>query len=196
MSDLTIALVPYYMVFEAESERPYCLKYRNSGGELAVTRFTYDKKGLNTLGFYQQIVGNRSSKNVQEFDKQNRMVRKFRKYNDGETSEEIFIYGRHGRLEAETFQSSKGPKGSVTYEYDGDGNAIRMNCNGYKGWLVATLEFSFLADGRRQSGIILQGGKESGSINYQYDRQVNLVQEDWKIGNWTQSLWYVYEPLE
>ena len=158
MSDLTIALVPCYMVFDAESERPYCLKYTNSGGELAATRFTYDRKGLNTHGFYQQIVGNRSSKNVQEFDKQNRMVRKLRKYNNG--------------------------------------NAIRMHCNWYKGWLEATLEFNFLADGRRQSGTILQNGKESGSISYQYDRQVNLVQEDWRIGNWTQSLWYVYEPVE
>ena len=195
MSDLTIALIPYYIAFKEESDRPYCLKYMNSSGELAVTRFTYDNKGFNTHGFYQQISGNRSSKNTHQFDRKGRMVRKFRQYNDGETSEEIFTYDSDGRLEAETFESSKGAMGAATYEYDAVGNAVRMHCSGYKGWLEGVMEFEFLGDGRRLSGSILQGGAVAGSISYQYDRQGNLTQEDWKTGNWSQSLWYVYESL-
>ncbi len=195
MSELSIALVPYYTAFDRESNRPYCLKYMNSSGELAVTRFTYDKKGFNTLGFYQQIVGNRSSKNMHEFDKLGRMVRKFRRYNDGETSDERFHYGEDGKLLNESFISSKGPEGTAGYEYDTDGNAVRMICDGYKGWLKGAMEFEFLSDGRRESGRILENGNPAGKISYTYDRQGNLIQEDWEIGKWTQTLWYVYEPI-
>ena len=195
MSSVSIFLVPYYIAFNVESERPYCLNYTNSSGELAVTRFTYTR-GRNDRGFYQQITGQRSSRNEHEFDKQGRLIRKYRVYNDGETSEELFTYDNDGRLVEETFSSSAGQSGSARYEYDSEGNAVRMICDGYKGWLNGTIGFDFDKDGKRLAGRILKDGKASGNITYEYDRQGTLLHEHWNIenGHWTQTLRYVYEP--
>ena len=92
MKNLLITLVPYYQSYNSEEERPYCLNYTNTSGELAVTRLTYNNRGLNDNAFYQQITGRRSSHNFHEFDNKDRMIRKIREYNDGETSEELFEY--------------------------------------------------------------------------------------------------------
>jgi YD repeat-containing protein len=195
MGKTAVHLVPYYHTSVEGVVRPYCLNYFNSTGELASTRLTYDRKGKNTMGFYQQISGGRSSKNLHEFDKQGRLTRKFRQYNDGETSEELFQYDESGRLILESFESSKAANGSAAYEYDEAGNACRMNCYGYKGWLHGYLFFDFDEKGKRLSGRISVDDKPAGTISYEYDRQGNLTEETWKIGDWSQTFRYVYEAV-
>lgn len=187
--------MPYYFTCLDGELRPYCLNYFNSAGELASTRFTYDRAGKNTLGFYQQIAGGRSSKNTHEFDKEGRMVRKSRVYNDGETSEELFQYDESGRLVLESFESSKSGRGSAAYEYDSAGNAHRINCYGYKGWFHGYLNFDFDEKGKRLSGRITVDDQPAGIIIYMYDRQGNLTEETWKIGDWSQTFRYVYEGV-
>ncbi|MGA1205920.1 MAG: hypothetical protein ACO3ZW_08990 [Opitutales bacterium] len=196
MEKPTILLVPVYQSFARESERPYSLNYTNSEKELAVTRFTYSK-GRNNMGFYQQITGQRSSRNIHDFDTQGRMFRKHREFSDKEVTEEIFLYDEKGRLIEETFSSSKGIEGITKYEYDVSGNATRMVCDHYKGWFNGILKFHFDSDGKRLTGQIWQNGEETGSIEYRYDRQGTLQQEHWDIGNgkWSQTLLYVYEPV-
>lgn len=195
MSQLRILLVPYYHTFCEGVDRPYCLNYTNTSGELAATRLTYNGKGQNDKGFYQNITGNRSSKNVHQFDEKSRLIRKVREYNDGETSTEIFTYDAQDRLIEESFESSKGPKGTARYEYSPDGNAARMICDGYKGWLNAEIRFEFDPQGKRTSGQILREGSPCGSIAYQYTRAGNLIQEKWDLDEgWSQTFGYVYEP--
>ena len=195
MSALRIVLAPYYNSCNLDYNVPYCLNYTNTSGELAVTRFTYNKRGQNDYSFYQQITGRRSSKNIQEFDPDGRVVRKYREYNDGEISEEIFIYDKDGKLVEETFVSSKGLKGKAFYKYDEEGNAATMICEGYKGWLDGTIGFDFDKDGKRLAGRILKDGKPAGTIQYDYDKRSNLMHEHWQIGEWSQTLRYVYEEL-
>ena len=194
MGKLAILLVPYYSTYYEGVERPYCLNYSNSNGELAATRFTYDKKGLNTMGFYQEISGQRSSKNFHSFDGAGRILTKSRVYNDGETSIEKFHYDEEGILREEFFESSNGPTGSARYEYDGEGKAIMIICSGYKGWLKGVIEFKFDRRGKRVAGRILTEGTTAGSITYQYATGGNLLQEHWDIaGSWSQTFQYVYE---
>lgn len=195
MIKVHVFLAPYYQACCLEEERPYCLNYTNTTGELAVTRFTYNKRGQNDYSFYQQITGRRSSKNIHEFDLEGRIVRKFREYNDGENSEEIFIYGSGGRLIEETFASTNGEEGKARYRYDSDGNAVTMICEGYKGWLEATIGFDFDKDGKRLAGRILKDGHPAGTIEYNYDKRGNLMHEEWRIGSWGQTLRYVYETM-
>lgn len=197
MSDLAILLVPYYNTHAASAVRPYCLNYTNSSGELASTRFIHGTDGLMTKALYQQITGQRSSVNSHEFDADGRMVRKFREYNDGETSEELFQYDGSGRLTSESFTNSKGEAGKAFYEYDGDGNAALMRCEGYKGWFHGTIQFAFDKAGKRVSASIRNDGKPVGSIDYRYEGGTNLVLETWKLDSgWSQTVNYVYEPLD
>lgn len=197
MNAVTIALVPYYFTYNTDVERPYCLNYTNTSGELAVTRFTYNNRGLNDKAFFQQITGRRSSRNIHEFDNKDRMIRKIREYNDGETSEELFVYDKLGKLIEESFVSSDGPGGKAFYKYDSVGNAVEMICEGYKGWLEGTIRFDFDKDGKRLAGRILKDGEAAGTIEYKYNKQGNLIHEHWDIGNgqWSQTLRYVYEPV-
>lgn len=196
MAIVTVRIAPLYSAYNEAEVRPYCLNYTNSSGELASTRFTYDKKGLNDRAFYQQILGGRSSRNTHTFDKQGRMTHKFREYNDGETSREVFLYNEDGLLTEESFVSSTGATGKATYLYDDRGRATRMECEGYKGWLHGLIEFSFLDDDRRKEGILRYQSVTAGSIRYQYDSRGNLVHEQWELDDWSQTLQYVYESTE
>jgi len=194
MSNVTILLVPYYMSYSVEG-RPYCLNYMNSGGELASTRFTYDGRGRNDQAFYQQITGRRSSRNQHQFDAEGRLIRKDRLYNDEETSVELFTYDTDGRLVSESFESSSGAKGTARYAYNDSGHAIRMVCDGYKGWFKGEIEFEVDSHGKRTAGRIFQDGQEAGKIEYQYDIHGNLLHEYWEIGSWNQTLRYSYEDV-
>lgn len=194
MGKTAILLVPYYHTYYDGVERVYCLNYANSNGELAATRFIYDKKGRNTMAFYQQISGNLSSKNHHEFDDEGRMVRKWREYNDGQTSEELFHYNPDGQLSHESFNDSSGAEGNTRYEYDENGNAARMICEGYKGWLIGIISFAFESQGKRTRGTIERDGQPVGTITYQYGSGGSLIHEHWEIGkDWSQTLQYVYE---
>jgi hypothetical protein len=197
MADLAILLVPYYQTFAPSQVCPYCLNYANSSGELASTRFIHAANGQMTKGLYQQITGQRSSVNTHEFDPHGRMVRKFRKYSDGETSEELFHYVKKGRLTSESFTNSKGVSGTAEYVYDTAGNAERMVCKGYKGWFYGEMLFEFDKSGKRTAGKIIQEGKPDGAIEYKYENGSNLVFEQWNTAdNWSQTLNYVYESVE
>jgi hypothetical protein len=193
MGKLAIQLAPLYSTYYDGVERPYCLNYANSSGELAATRFTYDKKGRNTMGFYQEITGGRSSRNEHAFDADGRIIRKSRAYNDGETSVEEFHYNEEGQLAEEAFKSSNGSEGTARYEYDDEGNAIRMICEGYKGWFTGIIEFELDRRGKRSAGRIIKDGEAAGAITYQYGTGGNLLQEHWDLGGWSQTLQYVYE---
>ena len=196
MSNLCILLVPYYHTFQKSVSRPYCLNYMNSSGEFASTRFTYNRKGQNDMAFYQQITGGRSSRNTHQFDKDGHMIRKEREYNDGETSLEIFDYDQKGRLLEESFENSKGVKGTARYEYDETDNAVRMICDGYKGWLKGKIEFEIDSLGKRIAAKIIREDGPDGSIEFKYDIHGHLVQEIWTIGDWNQTFGYTYEDVE
>jgi hypothetical protein len=194
MGKLAIQLTPYYHTFYEGVERVYCLNYANSSGELAATRFIYDKKGRNTMAFYQEISGNRSSKNFHKFDPENRIISKSREYSDGETSKEEFNFDETGRLVEESYSDSKGREGTARYEYDDAGRATRMVCNGYKGWMTGVITFAFDSRGKRLKGTIENEGQPCGFIKYQYGTSGSLIHEHWEIGdNWSQTLQYVYE---
>lgn len=194
MPPVAIHLAPAYLVCRSGIDRLYCLNYTNTRGELACTRFTYDDAGLNTRAFYQQISGGRSSRNSHEFDQKGRVIRKDRAYNDGETSTECFEYGPDGRLIRETFENSKGKPGETRYIYDKAGNAFRMECTAYKGWLNGALEFDFDADGRRLAGRLIIDDIPAGSIEYAYESSGNLLREHWDFGGtWSQTFAFVYE---
>jgi hypothetical protein len=197
MANLAILLVPYYNTFAPAQVRPYCLNYTNSSGELASTRFIHNANGQITKALYQLITGQRSSVNSHEFDSSGRMVRKVRKYSDGETSEELFNYDKSGKLTDESFTSSSGASGRAVYEYDGQGNAALMLCEGYKGWFTGTIQFAFDRAGKRVSGSIQKNGETVGSIEYKYEGGTNLVLERWKTNDgWSQTLNYVYESAD
>ena len=125
------------------------------------------------------------------------MIRKIREYNDGETSEELFVYDKLGKLIEESFVSSNGPEGKAFYKYDSNGSAVEMICEGYKGWLEGTIRFDFDKDGKRLAGRILQDGEAVGTVEYKYNKQNNLIHEHWDIGKgqWSQTFRYVYEPV-
>lgn len=196
MSNLLVLLAPHYQVFDPVECRPYCLNYTNSDGELAATRFTYNAKGLCDTAYYQNITGSRSSRNFHEFDKAGRMVRKYREYNDGETSTEWFTYGEDGHLAEERFENSKGVRGTTRYRYDPDGRLTGMACDAFKGWLKGEISFTFDEQGKRTAGRIRREGSVLGSIEYQYDRHGNLIREHWDFGgDWSQTFLHVYEPI-
>jgi YD repeat-containing protein len=193
MSDLVVNLVPQYHTFHPGVDRLYCMNYMHSGGELAVTRFTYTRN-RNDFAFYQDITGGRSSKNVHQFDKQGRIIRKERTYNDGETSIETFDYDDQERLLRETFENSGGVKGLTKYVYGKDGNASLMICDNYKGWLTGELRFTFDNSGRRREGTILTDGAPAGTISFEYESSGNLLKEHWEFASgWSQTFHFVYE---
>jgi hypothetical protein len=192
MPQTDIFLSPVYQAYNAGEERPYCLNYMNSDGELASTRFTYDSRGRNTMGFYQQISGSRSSRNDHHFDPGGRIIRKERRYSDGLTSTETFIFDDLGRLIDETFEDSSGCTGEAHYEYDAGGRAVRMNASRYKGWFNGDVEFRFDRWGRRESATLLLPDGARGTIEYTYDGD-HLLREHWECPGWNQTLQYVYE---
>jgi hypothetical protein len=193
MPDLIVKLAPHYHTLRPGVDRPYCMNYMHSGGELAVTRFTYTRS-RNDLAFYQDITGGRSSRNVHHFDKQGRIIRKERSYNDGETSVETFAYDDQDRLVQEAFENSSGVKGLAKYIYDNDGNASRMICENHKGWLTGELQFTFDSQGRRVEGTIIRDGAPAGTIAYEYESPGNLVKEHWEFKDgWSQTFHFVYE---
>ena len=197
MADIAIVLVPYYHTFAPAQVRPYCLNYTNSAGELASTRFIHNASNLNVKGLYQLITGQLSSVNTHEFDNWNRIIRKTRKFSNGDYSEEQYTYNKSGKLLSESFSNSKGVEGRVEYVYNEDGNAERMICDRYKGWFSGEIVFTFDKSGKRVSGVIERDGKPDGSIEYKYEGGTNLVLESWKTSDgWTQTLNYVYEPID
>jgi hypothetical protein len=192
MPQTDIFLSPVYLAYNAGEERPYCVNYMNSAGELASTRLTYDSRGRNTMGFFQQISGSRSSRNAHHFDPQGRMIRKERTYNDGLTSTERFLFDDRGRLAEETFEDSTGTTGKAYYEYDASGRAVRMKATRYKGWFSGEVEFCFDRWGRRESAILRLPDGASGTIAYTYEGD-RLLREHWEVPGWNQTLQYVYE---
>ena len=58
MGKATVLLVPYYHAYDPELVRPCCLKYQNTSGEEATTRFTYNLKGQNDRAFYRARILN------------------------------------------------------------------------------------------------------------------------------------------
>lgn len=193
MQELAVRLAPHYHTLHPGIDRPYCMNYINSSGELAVTRFTYTRN-RNDKAFYQNITGGRSSQNTHKFDKLGRLTRKDRAYNDGESSVEEFHYDENGRLVKESFRDNKGVKGSAEYVYAEADNASRMICRNFKGWLSGEIHFSFDKAGRRTDGTVFKDGKPVGKIDYTYEASGNLVKEHWELTEgWTQTFQFVYE---
>jgi len=190
---VSIFLAPYYYTCDPAVERPYCLNYRNSEGELASTRFTYSK-GVNDRGFYQNITGGRSSRNLHEFDKHGRLLQKTRAYNDGVTSTETFHYDEQNRLIREEFQNSKGVSGETSYSYLDDGQSHEMSCHAFKGWLNGELRFSFDSEGKRLEGFLFRENSKDAVVSYTYGQTGCLLKEHWEFTDgWFQTYQYVYE---
>lgn len=194
MSSLAILLSPTYQVYDASLERPYCLNYTNASGELAATRFTYDRKGRLSKAFYQQISGSRSSVNEHDLNKAGQVIAKRRTFNDGMTSVETFTFSKDGRLETESYEDSKGLKGSITYTYTPQGQAQGMVADNGKGWFTGQITFTLDPEGRRKEGRIESPEGTTGNITYLYE-EGHLFREHWVMGNWNQTFQTVYETL-
>lgn len=193
MPQCNIFLSPVYQAYNPSEERPFCLNYMNSSGELASTRFTYDARGRNDMAFYQQISGSRSSRNFHHFDDQGRVIRKERQYNDGLESTETFTFDKKGRLLRETYSDNRGLKGGAEYKYDQKGRAVEMKAVHHKGWFSGRIEYRFDRRGRRESGTITLADGSAGTIEYCYEGE-RLLREHWETPGWNQTFQYVYEP--
>lgn len=172
------------------------LHYENSNGERCLTTFDYDKRGCPGVAVWEQLDRNRCSLDSLSYDNRGNLVRRYRRYSDGVTSEELYEYDAAGRRVKEKFSRSDGVTGTTTHEYDLDGNPTESQCAAYKGWFNGNIIYT-REQGRKTGAVIYQDGKRMGEIRYDYDAAGRLVDERWQLGdNWSQTFRYEYFKAE
>jgi YD repeat-containing protein len=168
------------------------LYYENSSGERCLTTFDYDERGCPGVAVWEQLDRDRWSLDSLNYDDRGNLVRRYREYSDGVTSEELYEYDAAGRRVNEKFSRSDGVTGTTTHEYDRDGNPTESHCSAFKGWFNGKIVYS--REHRRKTGAeIYQHGERVGEIRYDYDAAGRLEQERWQLGDsWSQTFTYVY----
>jgi hypothetical protein len=178
----------------APAFRPVRLSYENATGERAVTRYFYDRMGLNYKAHWQLEDSSRSSVNYYEHDTLGNQIRKYREFSDSLTSDQHFFFDDAGRLTGEDFFRSDGVEGRADYDYDSQGRCIRARCRGLNGWFHGELHFRYDPGGIKRAAGIYREGDSIGFIEYQYDDYGNLTREHWDFnGQWWQSFAYEYQ---
>lgn len=169
------------------------LHYENSSGDRGLTTFDFDEQGRPALAAWEKLDGSLSSLNRLSYDEHGNLVRKYREFSDGTTSEELYEYNAEGRLVKETFGRSDSISGATTYEYNAGGNLTKAQCAGYQGWFHGELVYTW-AEGRATDAEIYRDGKRTGEIWYDYDAEGRLLREHWQVGKeWSQTLTYEYQ---
>lgn len=169
------------------------LDYKNSGGEVGVSFFHYDRQGVLRRSIWTLADSTRFSQGIHRYDQQGREVQKYREFNDGLTSTENYVYDEVGRRSAETFTRSDGVSGRADYEFDEQGRVRVMHCRKHKGWLEGDINYHY-EEGRLVGADISRDGQRAGVITYTYDGQGRLKDEHWDFnGRWSQTFGYIYE---
>ena len=169
--------------------RPHKLFYENSSGEQAITTYYYDREGENYRAHWQLADSSRSSMNFHEFDTMGNLVRKYRIFSDGITSDQFFKFDSAGLLSGQDFSRSDGVTGSTVYSYDEKGNAIMADCRGLNGWFYGQIIYKY-ENGMKSGAALIQDSDTIGFIRYGYDQDM-LVYEYWDFnGEWNQTFQY------
>jgi hypothetical protein len=66
----------------------YQLEYENSSGEVAITTFYYNKKGLMEKALWECKDGSRTSNNIYRYNDKDQLISAYREFSDGLTSYE------------------------------------------------------------------------------------------------------------
>lgn len=170
------------------------LHYENSGGEKGVTTFDYNKKRQLSYAIWELLDGSRTSLNFYTQNPSGKLIKKYREFSDEKTSTQLFEYDENENLIRETFERSDGVHGVTLYEYDEDDKLLKANCEGLNGWFYGIISYRYNQKGKLSKGIIKQNGQKSGTINYLYDENENLLEENWDFsGKWQQVFHYDYK---
>ncbi len=170
------------------------LDYENPTGEKGTTYFDYESNGLSNLSLWELTSGLRFSLNFHYYDSNGNLIKKFREYSDHKNTLQLYTYNNKNKLIAEEFILQDTSRGISNFEYDSNGNMIRINCIAYNGWLNGTINIGYDESGLRKKGELFQKGKRSAEIFYTYDENNNLIKEEWKFANgWYQIFNYIYE---
>ncbi len=182
------------------NDRPDGTKYRamdqyyeNAGGEKGLVTYEYDESGNLRLSIWERLDQVRNSLNFYEYDENNNLIRQYREFSDRTFSEEKYEYGADGKLVRELFSHSNGVSGKMDYEYDEQGIIKRVVCDKCKLWFTGEIIFQNDVNGRPVRGNIISDGDSSGTIEYSYDTNGNLIREHWNFpGVWSQTFTYNY----
>ena len=68
------------------------LHYENSNGEKGITIYEYDTDGIAQTATWKLLDGSRYSRNYHTYDHSGNLVRKYREFSDGLTSNTIYEY--------------------------------------------------------------------------------------------------------
>ncbi len=170
------------------------LHYENSLGEKGVTIFNYNEKGEMYKALWQLINGKRNSLNYYDYNKNGKLIKKYREFSDKKTSTQNFKYDSGGNLVFEDFSRSDGINGEVSYIYDESGRLKQADCRGLNGWFHGVIHYKYDGNGRKVSADIEQKGANKGFIDYTYDNSGLLLKEYWDFtGKWNQTFSYEYE---
>ena len=174
--------------------RPARMYYENSSGESAITLYYYDIHGRNYMSHWQLDDSTRSSINYYEYDTSGNLVRKYREFSDGLTSDQHFFYDGSGRLAGEDYYRSDSVEGRTDYEYDEGGRCVAARCKGLNGWFYGDLIFYYDREGRKKEAGIYRSLDSIGFVRFDYDESGNLTREYWDVnGQWSQSFVYEYQ---
>jgi hypothetical protein len=172
------------------------LHYTNTGGEVGMTTYHYDRSGVQHQAVWELLDGSRSSLNWHTFDRQGHLVAKYREFSDGLTSLLRYEYDDGGHLIGEQFERSDGVTGTVHYELDADGKTVRADCRGRNGWFYGLITYQYDGSGRKTGGDIEQQGETVGNIRYTYNDHGDLDREVWDFpGVWSQMFIYEYRRV-
>lgn len=171
-------------------------EYVNTNGEIASTRFKYDKAGKFIRAFWSLDDKSRSSVNYYEYDTKDRLISAYREFSDSLTSFECFTYDSLGNKVSEHFYRSDGVNGSASYRYSDKGIEL-AEFNNHKGWLSGTLRYTCNEQKKRESAILMKNDKIICNVSYEYDKNQNLAKEYWNFqGRWFQSFTFHYEKTD
>jgi hypothetical protein len=178
-----------------DSLRVKCMKYRNSDGERGRTHFYYGRDGVLRSALWMLDDHSRCSSNHHLYDAQSREIEKYRQFSDGLTSTERYEYDDTGRRTGESFHRSDGKSGNARFHWDEVGRLAASDCERYKGWLTARIDYRY-SDGRCNEASISRNGDNIGTIEYIYDSAGHLQEEVWDFGGtWNQAFIYEYETV-
>jgi hypothetical protein len=173
------------------------LHYENASGEKGITTYEYYDYGIMYRAKWELLDGSRYSHNYHTLDKSGNMIRKYREFSDGMTTNLIYKYDENGYLTGEYFERSDGVTGTTKYIYNNTGEPVKAECKGLNGWFHGILIYKHDENGRKVGAIINQKGDNVGAISYTYDEKGHLIEEYWDFsGKWSQTFAYEYEKHE
>ena len=192
---VSASLASAQMLPRPEGQRVARMFYENTGGENGVSVFHYRRDGVLGSGVWMLLDRSRYSANAYVYDDAGRRIEKYREFSDGLTSTETYAYDAAGRLCGETFSRSDGIEGAARYHRDAQGRLSSADCDNYKGWLTARIDYEY-RDGDKSGAVISDGTRTIGNIVYVYDPDGRLRSETWDFGGrWSQTFTYEYEPV-